>query len=121
MKKSYEKTKKYYKKIMIYYMILLMIRFKYFSVIILHMVNKSYMKGYRKERSIVNRARARGCLSFRSAGSHSAVDVVIVDRESREIQLIQCKPDDIKSSEVKRLLKEGEGLDGQYTVGFYVI
>ena len=51
----------------------------------------SYRKGYDFERKIVNGARASGLVSFRSAGSHSPVDVVIIDEFNREIILIQCK------------------------------
>jgi len=52
---------------------------------------KTYGKGVRLERKIVNEARAKGYIAFRSAGSHSPVDCVIIDTKSREIRFIQAK------------------------------
>lgn len=50
-----------------------------------------YLKGVRKERKIVNEAREKGLISFRSAGSHSPIDVVIIDVKSKTVQFIQAK------------------------------
>ena len=44
-------------------------------------MNKNYLKGVRKERKIVNIARNEGKLAFRSAGSHSPIDVFILDKK----------------------------------------
>lgn len=84
------------------------------------MPNKHYMKGYRKERKVVNEARAKGHLAFRSAGSHSPVDVVDIWISRRRIKLIQCKSDELSENERNRLLKMWHGLDGTYTVKFSV-
>ena len=78
------------------------------------------MKGYRKERKIVNTARAKGSLAFRSAGSHSPIDVVIIDKEQRKIHLIQCKAKELSGTELKKILDSTAGLDGAYTVSFFV-
>lgn len=43
------------------------------------MPNKNYVRGSTKEREVVNQARSQGFLSFRSAGSHSKIDVVIAE------------------------------------------
>ena len=84
------------------------------------MTNKSYMKGYRKERATVNEARAEGKLAFRSAGSHSPIDVVIINKDSREICLIQCKAGDLTENQRNRLLEQWGGLNGMYSVRFHV-
>ena len=55
------------------------------------MPNKSYLKGYRRERQLVNEARAKGFISFSSRGSHSPIDLVIIDVSTRKIQFIQVK------------------------------
>lgn len=55
------------------------------------MPNPNYQKGVRFEREIVNAAKAEGMLSFRTAGSHSPVDVCIVDEKKKCIYFIQCK------------------------------
>jgi Holliday junction resolvase len=48
-----------------------------------------YKKGADFERKIVNAFRKMGCTALRSAGSHSPVDIVVI--QDKEILLIQCK------------------------------
>lgn len=85
------------------------------------MPNKNYLKGVRKERKLVNGARALGLIAFRSAGSHSPIDVVIIDKKSKQIRLVQCKPDDIREKEKEKLIKEQSDLTDMYSVSFRVI
>jgi len=85
------------------------------------MPNKNYLKGVRKERKLVNEARERGLLSFRSAGSHSPIDVVIVDKEDRRITFVQCKPDSMSRNQRAKIEKEQERLNGFFEVRFEVI
>jgi len=84
-------------------------------------MNKKYMKGYRKERKIVNDARAEGYTSFRSAGSHSPVDVVIIDQDNRRMWLVQAKAGEISPEEKVKLHKDNQGLNGMYYVMFKVL
>ena len=85
------------------------------------MPNKHYMKGYRKERRVVNQARELGHIAFRSAGSHSPIDVIVVDQVNRTIDLIQCKSDKMTDSAKTKILQEQEGIDGDYKVAFTVV
>lgn len=80
------------------------------------MPNANYIKGVAKERRIVNEARELGLISFRSAGSHSPIDVVIINFDSKIIQLIQCKPDTISKTKKAQLEAGLSALDGTYTV-----
>ena len=41
------------------------------------MPNKNYLRGYSKEREVVNEFRKKGFVAYRSAGSHSIIDVTI--------------------------------------------
>ena len=87
------------------------------------MANLNYRRGADKERRIVNEARKNGCIAFRSAGSHSPIDVCLVDHKNRVIKLIQCKSSKklkggIKPSEKARLEKEYEFLEDAYYVKF---
>jgi Holliday junction resolvase len=84
------------------------------------MPNKNYIKGRRKEYAIVKEAKAKGNLAFRSAGSHSCVDVVVIDVKNREIQLIQSKPNDISELEIKRLEFDNKDLNGLYIVKYII-
>ena len=83
-------------------------------------MNKHYMKGYRKERNLVNAAKALGCLAFRSAGSHSPVDVIIIDSKQHMIHLIQAKAGDLSEAEKTRIKKANDKLNGIYKVQFTV-
>jgi hypothetical protein len=50
-----------------------------------------YIKGRRKEYKIIYDERAKGRIAFRSAGSHSPIDVVSIDIKNKTIFFIQSK------------------------------
>ncbi len=85
------------------------------------MTHPNYRKGRRKEYAIVKEAKAKGCLAVRSAGSHSPVDVWIVDHKHRIISLVQAKPDDMPEITKKRLEEKYAFLNGIYKVRFVVL
>lgn len=84
------------------------------------MPNKNYLKGVRKERRIVNAARALDLISFRSAASHSPVDVVVIDPKTKRMRLIQCKPDSMSEAAKMRIYMSCSNLSGLYDVEFSV-
>jgi Holliday junction resolvase len=84
------------------------------------MPNKHYVNGIRKERKLVNLARKQGHIALRSAGSHSPIDVVIVDFTNHKVRLIQCKPESMKEKKILELELEYEHLNGTYEVSFEV-
>ena len=83
--------------------------------------NRNYKKGYEKERKLVNRFRDKGCLSFRSAGSHSPIDVFALNPESKLINLIQCKPKSMSKKNKDKILEDLKKYEGIYKVYVYVI
>ena len=85
------------------------------------MPNKNYVKGRRKEYRIVHALRDRGFIAFRSAGSHSPVDVVAISTKESKIRLIQAKPDAMSEAAKKRLEEEHKDLNGTFEVEFKVI
>lgn len=85
------------------------------------MPNRYYEKGIRKERKIVNEARAKGKIAFRSAGSHSKVDVCIIDIYHKTIEFIQCKPDDMSANKKQQLLNELHELNDVFECSFNVL
>ena len=76
------------------------------------MPNSLYIKGRKKEYKIVNEEKSKGCISFRSAGSHSPIDVISIDLKEHTIKLIQCKPDSMsektKQNLKNKILKQAE-------------
>ncbi len=85
------------------------------------MPNYNYNKGVRKERKIVNEAREKGLIAFRSAGSHSPIDVVVIDVHKRIIKFIQCKPDSISENAKNKITDEMVLLSGFFGVMFEVL
>ena len=56
------------------------------------MANRSYQKGYRFELEVKRYLEQKGYLVFRTAGSHSLADLIVVDHTMwRIVYLIQCK------------------------------
>lgn len=80
------------------------------------MRNTNYKKGYNKERRIVNQFRAAKCLAFRSAGSHSPIDVFVLDPLNHVIKLIQSKAGKISDLEKERILSDIKKFEGIYEV-----
>ena len=90
------------------------------------MPNRNYLKGVRKERKIVNEAREKGMVAFRSAGSHSPIDVCIIDLKNKTITFVQSKPDSWpdwgkKNYEDKDLSGILKGLNGYFKVLYRVM
>ena len=87
----------------------------------LKMPNKQYIIGRRKEYKVISQLKKEGFkLAQRSAGSHSPVDIWAVNHTARKIKLVQCKPDNMPMSQIRKLLEENAYLEGEYTVEFEV-
>lgn len=72
----------------------------------------NYARGAEVERRIVNAARTRGCIAARTAGSHSPLDVFIIDNENETITFVQCK-----RSKTKRFPK----VTAPFREGYYLV
>lgn len=84
-------------------------------------MNKNYLKGVRKELKVVNSARLEGKLAFRSAGSRSPIDCVIIDLEARRIKFIQCKPENYSETERQRWLAQFPFPNSVFFVSFEIL
>lgn len=51
----------------------------------------NYVRGAEIERRIVNAARAKGQIAGRTAGSHSPIDIFIIDEKEETIVFVQSK------------------------------
>lgn len=81
------------------------------------MPNKSYVKGRKKEYAICKRLREEGYdIVQRTAGSHSPVDVIAINKEERYILLIQSKPKGYKSRKYDKF----KWLSGKFFVRFKI-
>ena len=83
-----------------------------------------YRKGVRFEREIVNFARKKG-LNFagRTAGSHSPLDVYIINPDTKEVFFIQAKKFKRKSNRKpsQALIKQIGSMSDEYFCKFIVI
>lgn len=79
-----------------------------------------YRKGAQKERDIVNACREKGLIAFRSAGSHSPIDVCAIDREKHRIYFIQSKSDNMPESQKKKIEEKFLDLNDMFEVSFEV-
>ena len=84
------------------------------------MPNKNYLRGRAKEYRITDAERKLGRLAFRSAGSHSPIDVVSIDCKTKRIFFIQSKPKSYSPNKIKKLLDENINLNGLFDVVFIV-
>jgi len=70
------------------------------------MPNLKYQRSAARERAAVNEARKRGCISARSAGSKSPIDVWVFDEAGALVQMIQIKTKKGRRKFKKRILRE---------------
>ncbi len=85
------------------------------------MGNSNYIKGRRKEYKIVNRLKLEGWdIVQRTAGSHSPVDIIAINKKLRVIRLIQSKPDNYPQSQEDKITKDNIELNNVYRVEFIV-
>jgi len=80
------------------------------------MSNKN--KGIRYEREIVNAAKAKGLIAYRSAASLSPVDCTIIDLKGNTITFVQCKRGNLGRKEKERLQALFKGFNGMFKVEF---
>lgn len=83
------------------------------------MPNPKYIKGRKKEYSIVKREKEKGRLAFRTAGSHSPIDVISIDTNTKIIRLIQSKTN-ITNKEKDKLSNNNIKLNGLFNCIFII-
>ena len=85
------------------------------------MTNKNYIKGVRKERLYVNRARKLGLIAFRSAGSHSPIDVIVINVLNKRILMLQCKPESMSKNSKDKIKEQLKDLNAMFMCSFDVV
>jgi len=86
------------------------------------MPNSNYVKGRKKEYKIVNQLKSEGWdIVQRTAGSHSPIDVIAINKVLRVIKLIQSKPDNYSKSSEEKVLNECNWLNNVFRCEFEVV
>jgi len=85
------------------------------------MPNRMYEKGRRKEYKIVNLFKSWDYdVAQRTAGSHGPFDIIAINAKEKIIKLVQCKPDTMPMSQIRKILRENKHLEGDFKVEFEV-
>ena len=79
----------------------------------------NYTKGRSREYALMKKL--KGDIIFRSAGSHSKVDIVCINKASKTITLIQAKPKSMSHKAKQRLQDELNWLNDEFMVKFATI
>ena len=86
------------------------------------MPNNNYLKGKAKEWRTCQKLIKEGFeIAQRSAGSHSPIDVWAVNRLTKVIKLVQCKPKSLSKNKKKEIEMEMNWLNDVFRVEFEVI
>ena len=85
--------------------------------------NTNYKKGYAFERQLVETFKKAGWIAFRSAGSHSPIDVVGINPKTMEVKLVQCKNKVLTNGAVNKEIEyiQESGLHTQYMTAVRVM
>ena len=85
------------------------------------MPNPNYVKGRRKEYKICKELRSKGFdIVQRTAGSHSPIDVIAINKKLRVIKFIQSKPDTFSERERESIECEFHWLSNMFRCEFEV-
>jgi Holliday junction resolvase len=86
------------------------------------MSNKHYQKGLKKEYKVKKQLIREGFdIVQRTAGSHSPIDIIAINKVLRVIKLVQCKPESFSQSEKEKIEAEMSWLNAPFRAEFRVI
>jgi len=86
------------------------------------MPNRNYINGRNKEYKVCKQLKENGFdIAQRSAGSHSPIDIFAINRITRVIKFIQCKPDNFPKSAANKILSDLGYLKDMWRVEFDLI
>lgn len=80
-----------------------------------------YKQGRRKEYRVKDDFKSQGFHVTRSAASQGKFDLIAINQITKEIKLIQCKPDSWNDKKRDRLLEDIIEYNGTYSVEVLVI
>lgn len=87
-----------------------------------NMPNKNYVKGRNKEYKIVHALRSDGFdIAQRTAGSHSPIDIIAINRLTKVIKFVQAKPESMSQNQKDKIELENNWLNNVFRCEFEVI
>lgn len=85
------------------------------------MVNVNYRRGRDKEYRLKWKYEKLGYMCYRSAGSHSPIDLTCIHKNKKEILLIQSKPRNFSRRLQEALMIENNYLNDEFICKFMVM
>lgn len=82
---------------------------------------KNYKRGRAKEYYQKDKLERAGLLVIRSAGSHSFADLIAIDRQTKRIRFIQCKPKKFNQQAQDKLLKSFAWLFDEFLCSYEIV
>jgi Holliday junction resolvase len=84
-------------------------------------MGRRYKNGRAKEYKTINQLKKEGNdIVFRSAGSHSPIDVIAINKLTKRITFIQCKPKSMSANKKKSLENDHDWLNDEFMAEFKV-
>lgn len=84
--------------------------------------SRNYLRGRSKEYRIIDKLRKEGYdIVFRSAGSHSKIDVIAIRQSDKRIKFVQSKPKSMSENARKKIADELNWLNCEFIAEFEVI
>lgn len=85
-------------------------------------MNKNYVNGRAKEYRIMKKLKEEGYeIVFRSAGSHSCIDVIAISKTLKKIKLIQSKPKKFSLKQATAIRDCLDWLNNEFMVEFHLL
>jgi Holliday junction resolvase len=79
----------------------------------------NYQKGRDKEYRIAAELKKQGFeIVQRTAGSHSPIDIIAIDKINKKILFVQSKPETISDKKIKEILEETFWLNNKFECEF---
>ena len=82
----------------------------------------NYINGRAREYRMIKELKRIGYdIVFRSAGSHSAIDVIAISRKDKKIILLQSKPKKFSKVKTKEITNSLDWLNDEFMVEFHLL
>jgi len=86
------------------------------------MPNRNYERGRRKEYKICEQLKEEGFdIVQRTAGSHSPIDIIAINKSTNEIRFIQSKPNNYSKNKENELINNNSWLTNRFNCKFVVV
>lgn len=86
----------------------------------INMSNRNYEKGRRKEYKLKKHFEKFGWIILRTAGSHGFADLIMINRDSKQVRFVQVKPKNFSQKERVRLEQKYKWLNDRFQCCFSV-